>query len=61
MRPPWQPVEIAERIFIRRGYGQHLLRSSQFSLTKPVTDIPSIGREHIMLPNELPVSGTGVG
>ncbi|MDE0779521.1 MAG: alpha-hydroxy acid oxidase [Alphaproteobacteria bacterium] len=24
-----------------------------------VTDIPSIGREHIMLPNELPVSGTG--
>jgi (S)-mandelate dehydrogenase len=26
-----------------------------------VTDIPSIGREHIMLPNELPVSGTGAG
>jgi hypothetical protein len=26
-----------------------------------VTDILSIGREHIMLPNELPVSGTGVG
>ncbi len=26
-----------------------------------VTDIPSIGREHILLPNELPVSGTGTG
>ena len=26
-----------------------------------VTDIPSIGREHILLPNELPVSGTGKG
>ena len=26
-----------------------------------VTDIPSIGREHIMLPNELPVSGSCAG